>query len=196
MRSSTPSRRIAASIAAGLSLTICSLSLGPWLHAQELGRTSAANSGFLPQATIVDIMSSMVMPAAQLLWDAVSFESGPDGDFVKTPETDAEWELLRWSAVTLAESANVLLIPGRDVDRPDAVSEAPDVELSPAQIKVLIDDGHDAWIGHAHALHEIAMQAITAIDAKDGDQLADVGGTLDTACEGCHLQFWYPSQEQ
>jgi hypothetical protein len=188
------SRRTRTSIAAALSGGIASLSLGPWLHAQEHGPRDPA--GFEPQATIVEIMSSMVMPAAQALWDAVSFESGPNGDFVRTPETAEQWQQLRRSAVTLAESANVLLIPGRDVDRPDAASEAPDVELSPAQVKALIDDSHDSWTGHAHALHEIAMQAITAIDAKNGDQLVDVGGTLDTVCEGCHLQFWYPNQEQ
>jgi hypothetical protein len=40
------------------------------------------------------------------------------------------------------------------------------------------------------------MQAIAAIDAKDGERISEVGGTIDSACEGCHLQFWYPQQAQ
>ena len=63
-------------------------------------------------------------------------------------------------------------------------------------MNALINKDHDAWIAHAHVLHEAAMQAIAAIDAKNGEQISEVGGTIDSACEGCHLQFWYPQQAQ
>jgi hypothetical protein len=193
MRPSDRSCRVLLSILAALALPLLSFAFGSRLHAQERASGGVETSvGFMPAATIVEVMASMVMPSAQVLWDAVSFESGPEGDVVKTPETDEEWEKLRWSAVTLAESANVLLIPGREVDKPGA--PAAEGELAPARIEGLIDENHDAWLGHAHALHRIATEAIAAIDAKDGDQIVEVGGTLDAVCEGCHLQFWYPDQ--
>ncbi len=192
MRPSKHSRRGSLSAFAIASVSALALSCASWLRAQE----HDASAGFLPKATLVEIMDSMVMPSAQVLWDAVSYESGPNGDVVVTPETDEAWQKLRWNAVTLAESANALLIPGREVNAPGAKSAAPDAELEPDQIKALIDKNHDAWIAHAHVLHEAAMQAIAAIDAKNGDQISEVGGTIDSACEGCHLQFWYPEQAQ
>ena len=39
-------------------------------------------------------------------------------------------------------------------------------------------------------------EAIKAVDAKDIDKVSDAGGTIDSACEGCHLQFWYPDQNK
>ena len=196
MRSSDRSSRGMLVVAAALAALSVTLLLASRVHGQEATRGGTASAGFMPQATVVEVMNAMVMSSAQALWDSVSYESGPNGDVVKTPDTDEAWEKLRWSAVTLAEAANVLLIPGRKVDAPGVESDAPDAELSPAQIQTLIDRDHDAWAGHARALHEVAMQAIAAIDSKDGDQIVEVGGTLDSVCEGCHLQFWYPNQAQ
>jgi hypothetical protein len=143
---------------------------------------------YLPAATLVEIMDSMVMPLAQVLWDAVVYE-----DTIKGPETDEGWQNVRAAAVSLAESANVLMIPGRAVA--SSAKTAAEGELSPQEIQTLIDENHGAWVGHARGLHEIAMQAIEAIEAKDAEKLADVGGTLDSVCESCHLQFWYPDQQ-
>jgi hypothetical protein len=152
------------------------------------GGLKAQNSqDYVPQATIVEVMDSMVMPLAQVLWDAVIYE-----DTVKGPESDEGWQKVRWAAVSLAEAANVLMIPGRPVAAPDAV--AGEGELSPKEIQDLIAKTRGAWVGHARAMHEVAMQAIEAVDAKNAEQLSDVGGTLDSVCEGCHLQFWYPNQ--
>ena len=151
------------------------------------GLKAQSGQDYLPQATIVEVMDSMVMPLAQALWDAVVYEEA-----IKGPETDEGWQQVRRAAVSLAESANVLMIPGRPAAAPDAV--AGEGELSPKEIQELIAKNRGAWVGHARGLHEIAMQAIQAVDAKDAEQLGDIGGTLDTVCEGCHLQFWYPNQ--
>jgi cytochrome c556 len=39
------------------------------------------------------------------------------------------------------------------------------------------------------------MGALRAIDAHDIDGISEAGGTIDEACESCHLQFWYPPQK-
>ena len=39
------------------------------------------------------------------------------------------------------------------------------------------------------------MEALRAIDARDLDAISEAGGTIDAACEGRHLQFWYPEQK-
>jgi cytochrome c556 len=60
----------------------------------------------------------------------------------------------------------------------------------------LLAKDRPAFVAHAHVLHEAAMEALRAIDAKSVDGISEAGGTIDAACEGCHLQFWYPNQEQ
>lgn len=160
--------------------------------AMVLGLLAGANAqqgeDYLPQATIVEIMNSMVAPFTQTVWDAVVYD-----DPIKGPDTEEGWQAVRSAAVALAESANVLTIPGRSVTGPDrAASEG---ELSPREIADLIEQNREDWIAHTHALHEVAMQAIQAVDAKSAEKLADVGGKLNEVCERCHAQFWYPNRQ-
>jgi cytochrome c556 len=151
--------------------------------------------GFIPQFSIEEIMESTVMPAAQIIWDSVAVDVTEKGTIEKGPVTDEDWEKLRETAVTLAESTNLLIVPGRRAAPPGAKSENPDAELEPEQIQALMAKNRPAWIAHAHVLHEAAMEALRAIDARKLDGISDAGGTIDAACEGCHLQFWYPNQQ-
>jgi cytochrome c556 len=140
-----------------------------------------------PQETLVEVMDSKVMPLAQTLWDAVVYE-----DTIKGPETEEGWQKVRAAAVSLAETADALLIPDRPVAPPGKTPG--EGELSPQEIQALIAKNHDAWIGFAHGLHEVSAQAVHAVDTKSVDELSEVAGTLDSVCEGCHQVFWYPNQ--
>lgn len=151
-------------------------------------------SSFHPDVSIAEVMESVVMPSAQAVWDAVAVNVTADGIIEDIPETDEDWEMVRWSAVSLAEATNLLVIPGRAVAPPGTVSEYPEEELGPEQVQELLDQSWPAWVGHTLALHEIAMQTIDIIDAHDVDGLTEIGGAIDEACENCHLQFWYPEQ--
>jgi cytochrome c556 len=142
---------------------------------------------YVPQATIVEVMNSMIMPFAEVVWNAVVYE-----DTIKGPATDEGWQQARNAAVALAESANVLMIPNRPVAPPDKV--AGEGELSPQEIGELIATSRGAWVGYARSMHEVAMQIIQAIDTHDAEKLADLGGTMDAVCQACHKQFWYPNQ--
>ena len=143
-------------------------------------------------ASIAEIMDSIVMPSADVLWNAVAIDVTTDGIKETKPTTDDDWDKLRWSAVALAEATNLVIIPNRRVAPAGTVSEAPGVELGPEQINTLIQGNRQAWVAHALVLHTAAMEAIQMIDKRDVDGLSDVGGTIDAACESCHLQFWYP----
>lgn len=158
--------------------------------------TQATDNGdLMPRATLAELMESVVMPSADVLWNAVAVNVTAAGIEETKPETDEDWAKLRWAAVELEEAANLIVIPGRAVDVPGAESEAPDVELQPAEIANLIESNRAAWVSHAHALQAIAMQAIQAVDDRDLDAITDVGGAIDEACESCHTQFWYPEQQ-
>jgi hypothetical protein len=153
-----------------------------------VGSNAQSGQDYLPQATIVEVMNAMVMPFAEDVWEAVVYE-----ETIKGPATEEGWQQARNAAVALAESANVLMIPERPVAGPDKV--AGEGELSPQEIGDLIAKSRGAWTGYAQSLHEVAMQAIKAIDARDPEKLSDVGGAMDSVCQGCHVQFWYPNQQ-
>ena len=169
---------------------------------EALERTSAKiaaepdSTGFTTDITIIEIMESIVMPSAQAIWDAVGVDVTAQGTIEKKSQNDEEWAALRAAAVTLAESSNLLVVPGRHAAPPGARSENPDAELEPAAIDALIEKDHPSWVAHSAVLHATALQAIGAIDARNIDQITEVGGAIDEACEGCHLQFWYPEQPQ
>ena len=148
-------------------------------------------SPYRPTATIREIMDSMVAPSAQVLWDAVGVEVSSEGVIERSPKTDEDWLKLRFSAVTLAEATNSLVVPGRGV-APDDGTAVEAGNLGPRQIAERIASHRDDWVSHAHALDDAVATIIQAIDAHDVDGLTDAGGTLDEACESCHLQFWYP----
>jgi cytochrome c556 len=173
--------RAAAGVAA-----VASLGIAARLYAQSAG-------DFLPRITIVEIMDSIVMPNAQIVWDAVSYDVTEKGETINGPKTDEDWQKVRWAAIALAESANNLMVPGRAVNHPGA--KPGEGELAPEEIAKLIAANRGAWVGHTKVLYESVMQAVSAIDAKDIDKISDAGGTIDSACESCHLQFWYPNQK-
>jgi hypothetical protein len=154
-----------------------------------------STDGFLPDVSIAEIMESIVMPAAQMIWDAVGVDVTAQGEIEKKPETDEQWAQLRAAAVSLAEATNVLVVPGRHAAPAGTQSENPGSELEPAEIEALLAQDRPAWVAHAAVLHATAMQAIGAIDARDFEAISEVGGAIDEACESCHLQFWYPEQQ-
>jgi hypothetical protein len=149
---------------------------------------------FSTDISVSEIMESIVMPSADIFWNAVVFKVTEKGEEKDVPQTDEDWARLRWSAVNLATATNLLLIPGTPI-APADVTEAGQGELKPAQIAALQKDNWQAWVAHAAVLHETALQAIKVIDARDIDGITDVGGDIDAACESCHLQFWYPEQQ-
>jgi hypothetical protein len=138
------------------------------------------------------IMGDMVMPNADVLWNAVSTNLTDKGTEEKAPKTEAEWKAVRSSAVTILEATDLILIPGRRVAAPGEKEQDPNVNLSPEKIQALIDADRPSWVKMAHDLHDSVLPALKAIDAKDAQALSDAGGGIDKACEDCHLKYWYP----
>ena len=153
-----------------------------------------------PVGTIKDVMKGIVDPNAMAIWDSVGAESAANGDVVeKAPKTDAEWSVVEHNALTLAEAANLLLTPGRAMSRPDEANSKsqPDApELTPAQIEKKISDNRAEWVKHAKDLQATAVKAMAAAKAHDKDGLLDVGEAIDSACESCHVVYWYPDEKK
>jgi plastocyanin len=142
--------------------------------------------------TLKDIMDSVVDPQADVLWNSVATIVSATGTEERAPQTDEEWETVRRSAVQLVEATNLLLIPGRLVARHGEKSQNPRIELEPEAIQKLIADDPATWAKLVGGLHDAALPALVAINAKDVQGLFDAGDRLEHACETCHQNYWYP----
>src|SRR5438105_3164115 len=69
--------------------------------------------GYRSLATMRDILYSKIEPSARFIWQAVGTTITPKGSVIKEPATDEEWAEVRRRAITLIESSNLLIMPGR-----------------------------------------------------------------------------------
>ena len=149
---------------------------------------------FVADTTIKDLMLNVVDTNADVVWLSVTTVASDKGLIETRPTTDEEWARVKAGAITLAEAANLLMIPGRRVARPGEKSETPGVELEPEEMDKLIQADRGKFYEHAKALHNAAMLAAKAADAKDADKIFEVGETIEHACENCHKMYWYPNE--
>ena len=82
----------------------------------------------------------------------------------RTPKSEAEWGELQGKALALAESANLLMMPGRARDQ-------------------------DRWMADAKLMLEAGRAAYRAARAKDVAALEAVNDQLYTSCTSCHQHY-------
>jgi hypothetical protein len=156
---------------------------------------AVASPPYSSTATIKDIMLHIVDPAGDMVWDAVSTVIDKKGQHETIPRTDEDWFKVRSGVITLIEASNLLMVPGRAMARPGEKSEAPGVELEPAEMEVLLDKDREGWNQRARDLHNISVKVLDVVEAKDAQKLFDIGEDLDRACENCHRAYWYPNEK-
>jgi len=105
-------------------------------------------------ATVSQVMTAIIAPASDIVFHAVS----------GTPRNDAEWKKVQNSALELAESGNLLMLPGRRRDNAE-------------------------WVKHSQAMIEAAMFALKAAREKNTGNLMIAGDRIIGTCEGCHNKY-------
>ncbi len=107
-----------------------------------------------PVASMNQLMQDIVYPTS----DAIFYvEHDP-------PKTDQQWSALRRTALTLAESGNLLMMPGRARDQ-------------------------DRWMKDAKLLVDVATDAWKAADAKNISAIVMLNARLYEACVMCHQDY-------
>ena len=101
-----------------------------------------------------ELMVHMIYPTS----DAVFYISS------RTPKTDAEWAELQAKTLTLAESANLLMMPGRARDQ-------------------------DRWMKDARLMLDAGWAAFKAAKAKDVAALEALSDQLYESCVTCHKNY-------
>jgi len=180
-----------------MKLTSCCLAAATLIFlAAACSRSKPAESPLRPTATIKDIMDSLVDPSADVLWESVATIVSAAGVEERQPRTDEDWANVHRRAIELVEATNLLLMEGRHVAKPGEKSENPGIELQPEEIEKLINADRQAWVTFAHGLHDAAMPALKATQDRNPEALLNAGEKIDSACENCHLKYWYPLDEQ
>jgi len=118
-----------------------------------LGAAASAQSP-QPVGTMSDLMVKIIYPAS----DAIFYIT------TRTPATEAEWGELQGKALAVAESANLLMMPGRARDQ-------------------------DRWIDDAKLMLDAGRAAFRAARAKDVAGLEAVNDQLYTSCTSCHQHY-------
>jgi hypothetical protein len=144
------------------------------------GMGAATLNDFKAAMPMKEIMAHMVDFQAFGVWNRQGWLIDKDGTHELFPTTAAEWMAAESAAISLAESSNVLLLPGRPQD----------------------DDRR--WVDYSHALYDAAMKAqSTAQHAaelfdkgetgeaflKAKQDFFDAGGTVYEACLQCHNHY-------
>jgi cytochrome c556 len=115
----------------------------------------APSEPFPAAASVKQLMLDLIHPSSNDILLAI-YRGGP--------QDEKDWAAVRRSAVTLAESGNMLMIRGRARDQGDWMKDA----------KLLVDAGNAAY---------------KAAQAKDVKALAALAGAVDVSCTTCHKQY-------
>ena len=132
----------------------------------EAPPAAPATPPFTPVADVKELMEMVIDPAADVVWESVGAIITTEGTEEIFPKNDGEWATVRNSALVLAESGNLLMLGER------AKGEGP-------------------WMIMSQALVEAGRIAFEAAEAKDADAIFMVGGDIYSACETCHVLYWY-----
>src|SRR5262245_44353143 len=150
-----------------------------------------------PVVSVKELMRDMLDPASDFIFDAVKVTISEYGTVEKVPQSEKDWEQIRIGAVTIAEGVYLLKIP-RPFTPPgdENNSRGPDAtELSPAQITAKLEAAPVLWNAKIEALRNVGLEVIEIVNKKNVNELWEAGDNLDQACEGCHLQYWYPGDK-
>jgi hypothetical protein len=116
----------------------------------------AAKTGPVYQAagTMSELMIKVLYPTS----DAVFYIT------TRTPKTDEEWNDLQGKTMMLAESANLMMLPGRARDQ-------------------------DRWMQDSKLLLDAGIAAFKAAKRKDVEALDALNDQLYQSCVTCHLHY-------
>ena len=107
-----------------------------------------------PASTMSELMVKIIYPAS----DAIFYIT------TREPKTEAEWVDLQGKALAVAESANLLMMPGRARDQ-------------------------ERWMEDARLMLDAGRAAFRAAKAKDVAELDALNDQLYTSCTSCHQHY-------
>lgn len=132
-----------------MKLAALTIALGAALAQAGADRPPTRNVG-----SMSDLMVKIIYPASDALFYIES----------RTPKTDSEWVTLEGQALMVAESANLLMMPGRARDQKQWMADA----------KLMLDAG---------------AAAVKFAKTKNVEAIAALSDQLMESCTSCHRHY-------
>ena len=130
-------------------------------------------------AVLAQLMRGILFPASNIIFAApkknpadVKPAKDPSGATDLLDGSYGQWEAVENSALAIAETANLLMLPGRKC------SNGRDVPVNRAD-----------WPKLVQGLRDAAMTAYRAAESKDQSKMVDAAATLNAACANCHDRY-------
>jgi len=168
-----------------MSLPAMLMALGLCLSAQTDSKGAESPKPATPkmqvQSDLNQLMRGILYPAANVVFSAqiddpadLKFVPGKDPSMATDPlvSTFGGWQAVENAALALTESANLLLIPGRNC-----------ANGSPVPMN------NPDWQKFVQELRDAGMKAYKAAQSKDQEKMVDAADTLSAACAGCHRKW-------
>ena len=127
----------------------------------------ASPTPFNTATTIKELMAGVVDPQAQVFWHSSGAVDTESGSQLLTPTTKEGWAAAENAMTAVAESGNLLMLPGR-----------------------ARDDGD--WIKFSKAMTDSALAGRAAVRAKNADKMFETGAALYETCSACHQKYLLP----
>ncbi|MEX1033392.1 MAG: hypothetical protein WDZ30_08525 [Cellvibrionaceae bacterium] len=133
-----------------------------------------ASTPYKPTTEMIDTMNWILDPAADVIWGNAGWVITEEGEQELFPRTDEEWNKVLHASAMVAESGNLLMMPGRENGA----------------------DGRGAdWMVYSQAIVDVGNQLIAASQQQDKQAIFDLGGDLYRICVACHQRYAYPDEE-
>jgi hypothetical protein len=142
-------------------------------------RSAARGPAGGPDANLGQLMKGILFPNSNVIFAAQNTNPA-DVAPAKDPSTATDplanaygkWEAVENSGLALAESARLLMVPGRKCANGRPVPLAnPD------------------WPKFVQGLREAGLKAYKAAQSKEQDKILDAADTMTTACANCHEKY-------
>jgi hypothetical protein len=128
---------------------------------------------------LAQVMRGVLYPASNVIFFAQSTDPTTvktEGDASTSPNPLSSsyggWDAVSNAGIALAESANLLTIPGRMC-----------MNGKPAPV------GNDDWVKWVEELRSAGMTSYKAGQAKNMDAVLEAADVMSTACQNCHDKY-------
>ena len=138
--------------------------------------TAASNQ---VHGNLAQVMRGILFPSSNVIFaaqgtDPAKVKQASDPSTATDPlaSTYGGWAAVENAGLALAESANLLMVPGRTCQNGKPVPmQNPD------------------WPGFVQGLRDAGMEAYKAAQSKNQDKILDAANTMTTACMNCHDKY-------
>jgi hypothetical protein len=151
------------------------------------------------QPTFHEIMKERVDTRADDVWAIGNAHIDANAGIDAASMSDDDWKKLAAAAVSLQQAALEIV----NLKEPIVVVK-PGVKIAdegvpggdtPASVKANIDKDPQGLRDHANSLAADMADLAKAANRHDAATAGPIINQLDSVCESCHLEFWYPSQK-